>query len=339
MTPSFEHRQSAHCESGATANLLHHQGANLSEAMIFGIGGGLFFGYLPFIKVNHLPLVTYRSFPGKIFAHSCQRLGVEFKTKTYRNKQRATEELEQLLSSGTAVGAQVGVYWLPYFPPALRFHFNAHSLVIYGQEDDQYLISDSVFEGPLSCDKESFLQSRFAPGQLTPKGKIFYPLNAPDLSRLKQAALGGIHEINKHMIKIPFPYIGVRGMRKMASHVATWPDKIGEEAGIHNLGQIIRMQEEIGSGGGGFRFIFACFLKEIAPLFGLDQLDKLGDEMTEIGDTWREFALRAARVCKGRPKPGDDFANLSKHLLGLANQEEDFFKRLLAVEKRCKKAL
>jgi len=34
----FVHHQAAHCESGATANLLRHQGIHLSEALAFGIG-------------------------------------------------------------------------------------------------------------------------------------------------------------------------------------------------------------------------------------------------------------------------------------------------------------
>ena len=57
----FIHSQSAHCESGVCSNLLNHEGLNLSEAMAFGMGGGLFFGYLPFIRINGLPLVTYRA--------------------------------------------------------------------------------------------------------------------------------------------------------------------------------------------------------------------------------------------------------------------------------------
>lgn len=52
MTIAFPHRQSAHCESGVTANLLTCGGIEISEAMAFGIGSGLFFGYVPFLKMG-----------------------------------------------------------------------------------------------------------------------------------------------------------------------------------------------------------------------------------------------------------------------------------------------
>jgi len=45
----FEHRHAGHCESGTVAALLRHRGLDLSEPMVFGIGGGLFFLHLLFV--------------------------------------------------------------------------------------------------------------------------------------------------------------------------------------------------------------------------------------------------------------------------------------------------
>jgi len=39
----FEHKQTAHCESGVMSALLRERGTTLSEAMVFGIGSGLTF--------------------------------------------------------------------------------------------------------------------------------------------------------------------------------------------------------------------------------------------------------------------------------------------------------
>ena len=77
MKIDFSHRQFAHCESGVTANLLNHHGFPCSEAMAFGIGAGLFFAYAPFIKINYLPLTTYRTAPGSIFKIATKRLGIQ----------------------------------------------------------------------------------------------------------------------------------------------------------------------------------------------------------------------------------------------------------------------
>ena len=56
------------------------------------------------------------------------------------------EALDECLKAGHPVGCQVGVYYLTYFPKEYRFHFNAHNLIVFGKEDDNYLISDPVME-------------------------------------------------------------------------------------------------------------------------------------------------------------------------------------------------
>ena len=85
----FSHTQSAHCESGAAANLMNWHGIKLSEAMTFGIGGGLFFGYFPFIRLNGLPLVTYRAAAGHILKRLSKVPGVRMFEKRFRNQEQA----------------------------------------------------------------------------------------------------------------------------------------------------------------------------------------------------------------------------------------------------------
>jgi hypothetical protein len=71
----FVHHHSAHCESGVTSALFRDKGVEISEAMIFGIGSGIFFGHLPFVKWVGLPISTYRSQPGAVFRKAAKRLG------------------------------------------------------------------------------------------------------------------------------------------------------------------------------------------------------------------------------------------------------------------------
>ena len=56
------------------------------------------------------------------------------------------------------------------------------------------------------------------------------------------------------------------------------------------------MQEEIGTGGGGFRFIYGAFLQEAASILKNNTLQELSKEITDIGDAWRDFAVAIARV-------------------------------------------
>ena len=73
----YEHRQSGHCESGVTSNLLNYHGFRISEPMVFGIGAGLFFSYLPFLKMQHAPVTSFRVWPGMIFKRATRELGIK----------------------------------------------------------------------------------------------------------------------------------------------------------------------------------------------------------------------------------------------------------------------
>ncbi|MBW6510511.1 MAG: BtrH N-terminal domain-containing protein [Desulfuromonadaceae bacterium] len=330
MNIDFPHRQFAHCESGVTANLLNFHGLPCSEALVFGIGAGLFFGYVPFIKLNFLPLTTFRTGPGSIFKKATRRLGIEVGKQTFRNPLAAENEVDRLLAAGCPVGAQTGVFWLPYFPPAFRFHFNGHNLVIFGKEGDDYLISDPIFEQPVRCPAADLRKARFAKGALAPRGKIYYIEKMPQQFDLPHAVEAGIRDVCRVMLKTPVPLAGVRGIRLLARQMVKWPAKLGEKKTILQLGHIIRMQEEIGTGGGGFRFIYAAFLQEAAGVLENDKLVTLSQRCTEVGDLWRDFALIASRVCKGRAAVQASFDDLAKLLHQCASQEERLFNALQA---------
>jgi hypothetical protein len=69
----------------------------------------------------------------------------------------------------------------------------------------------------------------------------------------------------------PVPLIGVKAMRWVAKEHSEMGRK-GTKVTNHYLGQLIRMQEEIGTGGGGFRFIYGAFLQEAAVILKNDEL-------------------------------------------------------------------
>lgn len=328
MKISFNHRYAAHCESGVTANLFSHYGISLSESMAFGIGGGLFFGYFPFIKVNYLPLTTYRKFPGGIIKKCANRLGIKLEKKKFHSPKKAMDELDIALSKGYPVGLQTGVYWLPYFPPAMRFHFNAHNLVVYGKEDNNYLISDPVIENSVVCDCKDLEKARFAQGALAPRGHMYYLVEQVKEPDMPLAALLGIREIARTMLLPSAGLIGVGGMRRLASQISGWPERLGNKKAIQYLGHIIRMQEEIGTGGGGFRYIFSAFLQETAVLLDEKRLNGLSNEITLIGDRWREFALFASRICKGRDSSKNAFSKVSSILADCADREEKIYREI-----------
>ena len=330
MEIDFNHRQSAHCENGVISNLLTYHGFPMSEPMAFGLGSGLFYVYLPFIKVNLAPAISYRPIPGFIFKRLCKRLGITVKREKFRDPKKAKLALDAMLEKNIPVGLQVGVFNLVYFPDEYRFHFNAHNLVVYGKEGDNYLISDPIMERKTVLTSKELETVRFAKGAAAPKGHMYYPTNFPKELPLKKAIVKAIKATCKDMLA-PVPIVGVKGMRTVAKAIKKWPKKIGTKKTNHYLGQIVRMQEEIGTGGGGFRYIYAAFLQEAAPIIDKPELLELSKTLTAIGDEWRDFAIDASRLYKNRSVESDGYNKVADKLLVLADKEEAFFKRLKKV--------
>lgn len=317
----LEHRQYAHCESGVVTALLKCHGLDLSEPMVFGITGGLTFAYIPFIKMTNMPIISYRMLPGSIIKGAEKNLPIKFKTARYKTKENALTELMHLVDRGEIVGLQTSVYWLPYFPPEMRFQFNAHNLIVYGREKEEFLVSDPVFEHTVRIKAEDLQNARFARGTLAPKGFMYYPLivgNSIDMEKvIKKSITRTVHM----MLYAPVPFIGVRGICYMAKKIERLK-RYREQKYIRLfLGHIVRMQEEIGTGGGGFRFMYAAFLQEAAHILKSPHLEEASQMMTEAGDMWRQFALACAKACKSKTADIDvvDIARLAKNC---ADQEK-----------------
>jgi hypothetical protein len=327
MHIDFRHKQSAHCENGVVSNLLFHNGIQLSEPMVFGLGSGLFFAYLPFIKVNFAPGFSYRPLPGKIFRRTAKRLGIKIEHQKFSDPAKASAALDQKLAEGIPVGLQVGVFHLTYFPDDYRFHFNAHNLVVYGKEGNNYLISDPVMDLPTQLAADELNRVRFAKGAMAPKGHLYYFKNFPTDLQLKKGIRIAIKQTCTDMLA-PVPIIGVKAMRWVARNIRKWPTKLGIKKTNHYLGQLVRMQEEIGTGGGGFRFIYAAFLSEAAEIMQLPALKDRSKELTDIGDAWRDFALQIARIYKNRQAGEANYHSLADQLEAIASREELFYRQL-----------
>lgn len=299
---NFQHQHTAHCETGVMSTLLRHHGLDISEPMALGLAAGVAFAYLPFIKLNGLPLIAYRKPPRAIIGGLKSRLGLDLQFARFSSPARGMQALDRQLDQGNIVGMQTSVFWLPYFPEDMRFHFNAHNLIVYGKEQGDYLISDPVFETTMRCPAADLQKARFARGALAPKGMMYYLQQQPaavDFARL----LPGAIRANARAMTPPVPIIGIRGMHFLANKIARLPQQLPDENQQKlYLGHIIRMQEEIGTGGAGFRYIYASFLQEAATLTGNAQLAQASALMTDVGDEWRTFALHTVKMCKDRSR-------------------------------------
>ena len=306
----------------------------MNEPLAFGIGSGLFYIHIPFLKINKGPAISFRSMPGAIFKRTCKTLNIDVTKKKFSSPVEAKRFLDAEVSKGNPVGCQVGVFHLMYFPKAYRFHFNAHNLIVFGKEEDNYLISDPIMEETTSLTSAELEKVRFAKGPLAPKGHIYYPNDVGDVSDevLRKAIIKGINHNTRDMIQIPSRRVGVRGINYTAGQIKKWRDKHGaKQAGLF-LGQIVRMQEEIGTGGGGFRFLYAAFLEQAAERLQDDRIIGISEQFSKSGDLWRDSAVQMAGIYKGRITEQKDFIQSAEMLNEIAALEKQAFQALLKLK-------
>ena len=86
--------------------------------------------------------------------------------------------------------------------------------------------------------------------------------------------------------------------------------------------------EDQGTGGGGFRFLYASFLQEASKVLNNPRLNEFSREMMEIGDGWREISLAAAQIAKKRDFRRENLEGIGNLLRIRADIEESFFTKL-----------
>lgn len=325
---NFQHQHTAHCESGVMSTMLKAQGVDFNEAMIFGLASALTFVYFPLIKVNGMPLISYRMPPKSIIKNVAKRLKVRLKIQKFRVPQAGQDALDLALTENKLVGLQTSVFWLPYFPSEMRFHFNAHNLIVYGKEQNDYLISDPVFESVQRCTAEDLQRARFAKGALAPKGLMYYFENQPDLTQIDLPNLirKAIRKNAKQMLA-PLFFVGVKGIRTVAKQIEKLATHPSEKYKRLYLGHIVRMQEEIGTGGAGFRYLYAYFLEQAANICQEPKYKLASEQMTEIGDMWRQFAGLCVKQCKKPTTKG--YKTVTEYLREIADKEQILWKNLV----------
>lgn len=343
MELNISHQPTAHCENGTISSLLRFQGIHLSEPMIFGLASGLYFSHVPFVKMSGMPLTSFRTFPGILFKRITQMFGIKTGTQRFLNKEKAMQRLDELLlCQHLPVGCVVGMYYLPYMPIAYRFHFNGHNICIIGKDENAntYSVLDTNVTQKETIDYQDLLKVRFAKGGTYPiMGQMYWIKSVPNvLPDLKPLILNSILKVCHEMTAFYklVPWTGARGIHNLAKRIRTWDVAMGEREARLNLSQVIRMLEEIGTGGAGFRFMYAAFLQEASERTGISKLNEFSQRMTAIGDLWRKFAYQGARIIKRRKNENYTYNDLGDILDQIASLEYQFFIDLKSLVNQCR---
>ncbi|MGW4685417.1 BtrH N-terminal domain-containing protein [Streptomyces sp. NPDC004244] len=275
-----------HCETTALGVLLRHEGIDLSEPMLFGLGSGLSFVYWDGKNMD-FPFLGGRVKPFELTRNLASRLGLELLVQETASPGRAWENVTACVDAGRPVGLQLDSYHLDYFRS--KIHFGGHVVALYGYDDrSAYLVDTAQQGGAVSTSLTGLARARAARGPMTARHRSFTVTAPKDVPSPREQIVPAITACADAFLNPPIGNLGHRGVEKAGKLVRTWLQRT--RAPQRDLPQAARLMEEAGTGGALFRNLYRDFLTECTGLLDSSHLRTGRTLYAEAATLWTEVA-------------------------------------------------
>jgi len=305
-----------HAETAAIRSFLHGAGVDdprtkqpFSEAMVLGIGGGLGAAYAVFEYAGHAPHLYVASRTGHQYPYTadflnnvCERLGVAISIQETGGKVGANKQLRTAVADGRPAIAWVDMASLPYWQlPHEQVGAMPHMVLVTDIDDERdratiYDYSRRGFSIPMTDLNAARARLRKA------KNRLASVDEGAAVADLAAAVRAGLKACVKSLdgeppAKAMAKNWGLRGLAKWADlandnkNKKGWPRQFDRGANLYaGLRQGYFWIEASGTGGGGFRPLYAQFLNEAAAVLKTPALANLGERYKELGAMWTNLA-------------------------------------------------
>lgn len=298
-----------HPETAGVANMLAahgvvapHTGKPFSEAMIFGIGGGLGIGYILWefqahdTKVLVLAFQHRWQYPTEFFQNVADGFGIQIVMPETGSRKNAAQQLDNALEANQPALAWIDRAFLPYLqlPEAMQGHMG-HFVVFCGKDETHYLVDDLAQE-PFRVDIQIIADGRARIGSY--KNRLLLIESVPAEIDLQRAIQRGLALCVEHLSSASesFSLPAIQKWAKLMTdsknkkgwHVV-FKDRRGLFSTLRSLFEVIAIQ----GAPAGLRDMYADFLREAAPLVQNPKLSGVADRYTALGRQWDELAEAA----------------------------------------------
>ncbi|MFH8895100.1 BtrH N-terminal domain-containing protein [Streptomyces coeruleorubidus] len=281
-----EPRGTQHCETSALGVLLRHQGLDLSEHMLFGLGSGLSFIYWD-SKNMDFPFLGGRVKPFELTRNLAARLGLELAVQETGSARKGWENVASAIDAGRPVGLQLDSYHLDYFTS--KVHFGGHVVALYGyDEHDAYLVDTDQQGGAVTASLSGLARARAARGPMTARHRSFTLTAAGKVPSLESRIVPAVTECADAFLDPPIANLGHRGIEKAGKLVPGWLRRT--DAPRRDLPQAALLMEKAGTGGALFRNLYRDFLAECAQLLDSGHLRTGHRLYSEAAGLWTDVA-------------------------------------------------
>ncbi|MFF4161747.1 BtrH N-terminal domain-containing protein [Streptomyces sp. NPDC001741] len=283
-------RGTQHCETTALGVLLRHEGLDLSEPMLFGLGSGLSFIYWDGKNLG-FPFLGGRVRPFELTRNLAGRLGLDLQVQETTSPRRAWANVTAHIDAGRPVGLQLDSAYLDYF--GSKVHFGGHVVALYGYDNHRaHLVDTAPHGGAVSTDLAGLARARAARGPMTARHRSF-TLTAPEvMPPLESRIVPAVTACAAAFLDPPIANLGHRGIEKAGKLVPTWFRRTDDPR--RDLPQAAFLMEEAGTGGALFRNLYRDFLAECTQLVDDEHLRTGHGLYTEAATLWTEAAALIA---------------------------------------------
>src|SRR5688572_11086913 len=280
-----------------------HNHAPFSEALLFGVAGGIGMGVFSFFYEKE----GFASFyiAGRhlwqddrhYFLQACARLGITPKVWDTSGTKAADRRLANVLEDGPCI-AWVDAAHLPHRGMPETWSGGAyHVITVYAIRGDDALIGDRS-DQPITIPRDAL---RTARGRITKfRNRLLTVPEThaiPELKSLVQAGLRACHDglVDQRSTSFTLESLRIWGERLHGSKdKESWERVFAPGKRLwRGLVSIYDFIEHYGTGGGLCRPLFADFLTEAGDALGDDRLRTLAATYTELGREWTALAHAA----------------------------------------------
>jgi hypothetical protein len=306
----FPHRKAGHCGSGAFRDLLEFHGLSwtgepMSEAMAFGLGGGLSCFYYELPDMRPPLYLVGRS--GGLERGVCDHLEIDLDLRKTDDADEAWQWLRDELDAGHPTMINADILELEYL--RVKLSNTMHDIVVTGYDEDDgvALIADNDREEIQRCSLESLARARASQGFPGPSHHATWVMRFPDVLPEPRAAIE--RAIAQSVANMTEPAEGLGGadpacgldhVAKLALSYAEWPARFGDKLGAA-LGGLWVFVVKAGTGGAMFRSLQAGFLRESSALLDDPDVARAAGVYEELAAEWVALAGAAATARDGDP--------------------------------------
>ncbi len=304
-------------ETAAVKNVLAHYGVRaphtgepFSEALLFGINGGIGASYFNFEYEGFGPTLfigttaRYKTKSPDLLKGLIDRLGLVTIDKTTGSARVGLKNLTAGLAAGSPVIVFLSMGHLPYFAMEESWRGYEHAVVVYGYDEGaaEVLMADLAYT-PVTVDPDTLAEARAFVSRIKNRSLVIQPPEGEiGADTLQQAVRDGIRACVAPMLDPPTPKSNF-GLNALAK----WADLAGDLGAkkgwarvfppgpflVQAQRQVFAYIETLGTGGSASRGKYADFLEEAGQVLDNPGLGEIAAQFREAAQAWTDLAEAA----------------------------------------------